>query len=113
MALTPFQGTLGIKRAAHLLRRATFGGTRPQIDAFANLSATEAMDLLFHRDLPEAPPPNDTETGQEWMISGNTEANSEERERWQLALDTYQGYQIYQERVGDRIIPMMILRLQM
>jgi len=78
MALTPFQGTLGIKRAAHLLRRAAFGGTRPQIDALSNMTAADAVDLLFLQELPDTGLPIDPQTGGEWVLSGNTEANSEE-----------------------------------
>jgi uncharacterized protein (DUF1800 family) len=78
MALTPLQGTLGIKRAAHLLRRATFGATKEQIDTFAGLTAAEAIAILFDDSIPDAPLPLDPATGQEWVISGTTDANSEE-----------------------------------
>lgn len=38
------------------------------------------------------------------------QATGEERERlWQKALDVYPGYAIYQERAGDRQIPVMVL----
>lgn len=78
MALTPLQGTLGIKRAAHLLRRATFGATKEQIDTFAGLTSTEALEILFDDSIPDPPLPMDPATGQEWVISGTTDANSEE-----------------------------------
>ena len=38
------------------------------------------------------------------------EAEGEERARlWKIALDRYAGYDVYQERAGDRRIPVMVL----
>jgi deazaflavin-dependent oxidoreductase (nitroreductase family) len=38
------------------------------------------------------------------------EAEGEERARlWKIALDRYAGYAVYQERAGDRRIPVMVL----
>ena len=42
MALAPFSGTLGYKRAAHLLHRANAGATKEQIDSFSSLTAPQA-----------------------------------------------------------------------
>lgn len=79
MALAQFTGAqLGVKNAAHLLRRAAFGATKTQIDAFAGLSATEAVQQLYRTPLPEPTLPPDPQTGQEWFISGTTGASSEE-----------------------------------
>lgn len=78
MPLTEFSGTLGLKRAAHLLRRATFGATKQQIDEFAQRTPAQAVDLLFRQTLPDPLPPTDPATGQEWVLSGTTDANSEE-----------------------------------
>ncbi|CAD5252000.1 MULTISPECIES: DUF1800 family protein [unclassified Imperialibacter] len=77
MALTPLSGTLGKKRAAHLLRRACFGATLTQVDEFASLTAQEAIGRLFMTNIPEPPLPVDPLTGQEWVVSGTTDANSE------------------------------------
>ncbi len=77
MPLTPFSGTLGTSRAAHLLRRAAFGGTRSQIDVLAALTADQAVAELFQAGLPNPAPPIDPATGQEWMTTGTTDANSE------------------------------------
>ncbi len=76
MPLTEFTGTLGLKRAAHLLRRATFGATKQQIDAFAALTPAQAIDQLFRQQLPDPVLPPDPATGQEWFISGTTDANN-------------------------------------
>lgn len=78
MPLAEFTGTLGVKRAAHLLRRATFGATKSQIDAFASLTPAGAMLELFHQTLPDPLLPIDPQTGQEWFLSGKTDASSEE-----------------------------------
>ena len=56
MPLTEFSGTLGLKRAAHLLRRATFGATKQQIDEFAQRTPAQAVDLLFRQTLPDPLP---------------------------------------------------------
>jgi hypothetical protein len=79
MALAPFNATqLGIKNAAHLLRRITFGATKDQITAFASLSPAAAIQQLFHTTLPDPILPPDLKTGQEWFLSGKTDGNSEE-----------------------------------
>lgn len=76
MPLQSFTGSLGYKRAAHLLHRASFGPTKQQIDSFATLTASQAVTLLFQQSLPDPVLPIDPETGTEWFISGTTDANS-------------------------------------
>lgn len=76
MPLTPFPGQLGVKRAAHLLRRATFGPTIAQITTYADLTAPVAVARLYQATLPTPLAPIDTETGTEWAESGTTNANS-------------------------------------
>lgn len=70
MPLTPFSGVLGSTRAAHLLRRATFGPTIPLINQFESLTAVEAIALLFDDqiDMPELP--INPETGEDWLLTG-------------------------------------------
>ena len=81
MPLTALAGTLGRKRAAHLLRRATFGATKAQINQVAALTASEAMDLLFiMNDLIEPDLPIDPATGLEWITAPTTDANSTDRD---------------------------------
>ena len=65
MPLVEFSGTLGNKRAAHLLRRATFGPTKQQIDSFASLTPAQAITQLFRQALPDPPEPITT-SGQAW-----------------------------------------------
>ncbi|HEX6893357.1 MAG TPA: DUF1800 family protein [Chryseolinea sp.] len=77
MPLPEYSGTLGMKRAAHLLRRATFGATKQQIDTFAAFTPGQAITALYRQALPEPVPPIDPKTGQEWVISGVTDANSD------------------------------------
>ncbi|HEX5172052.1 MAG TPA: DUF1800 family protein [Cyclobacteriaceae bacterium] len=76
MPLPEYAGTLGVKRAAHLLRRATFGATKQQIDSFAALTPTQAINQLFRQTLPDPELPIDPETGTEWVTLGTTDANS-------------------------------------
>src|SRR5688500_4800518 len=77
MPLLEFEEELGKKRAAHLLRRATFGATKQQIDDFAGRTPANAINELFRQSLaPEPPSPVDLKTGSEWFRSGTTDANS-------------------------------------
>jgi len=76
MSLPTIAGPLGLKRAAHLLHRASFGATKSQIDSFAALSASQAVTLLFQQPLPDPSLPLDPKTGTEWVLSGTTDANS-------------------------------------
>ena len=56
MPLAPHTGTLGRKAAAHLLRRATFGANKQEIDSFSSLTASAAIAQLFQSTaLPAAP----------------------------------------------------------
>lgn len=81
MPLSPLSGMLGVQRAAHLLRRATFGGSKQDIDDFANLTAQQAIAILFDTAIPEAPLPVDPATNEEWVISGTVEdVNSDGRD---------------------------------
>lgn len=77
MPLGTLTGTLGRKRAGHLLRRACFGASIQDIDLFSGLTAQEAFDRLVGNTLPDPPLPIDSETGEEWVTTGPTEANSE------------------------------------
>ncbi|MBL7858324.1 MAG: DUF1800 domain-containing protein [Cyclobacteriaceae bacterium] len=70
MPLPEYSGTLGIKRAAHLLRRATFGATKNQIDTFASLTPAQAITQLFRQTLADPPLPLDPLTGQTWVTTG-------------------------------------------
>lgn len=76
MPLTPFTGTLGIKRASHLLHRATFGAKKSEVDAFAAMTAEEAISQLFQSALPDPILPIDPETGAGWVLSPASDANS-------------------------------------
>ncbi|UII19299.1 DUF1800 family protein [Fulvivirga ligni] len=80
MPFNELTGALGVHRAAHLLRRTTFGATKEQIDFFASLTPQQAINILFNSTLPDPELPIDLETGTEWVESGKTGANSGERE---------------------------------
>ncbi len=70
MPLTPFAGNLDQKRAAHLVRRATFGATKTDIDSLVGSSPAQAVMQLFNNNLPDPVLPIDPEIGQEWVLSG-------------------------------------------
>jgi len=52
-ALAPFRGAFNQRHAAHLLRRAGFGGTTADVAAFAQLDAQRAVDALLHSTTPD------------------------------------------------------------
>src|SRR5689334_14522868 len=56
-ALLPYRGTWDERRAAHLLRRAGFGGTPAETARYVSLGVNGAVDTLVHfpdtRSLPE------------------------------------------------------------
>jgi uncharacterized protein (DUF1800 family) len=91
MPLPEYAGTLGQKRAAHLLRRATFGATKQQIDSFAGLTPAQAVTQLFRQTLPDPVLPIDPKTGTEWVVSGITGANSEGGDLMQYLLNWFIG----------------------
>ncbi|MGD1891018.1 MAG: DUF1800 family protein [Cyclobacteriaceae bacterium] len=74
-SLSPFSQTLGVKRAAHLLRRAAFGATKSQIDQFAQLTPAQAVNQLFTQPA-EREAPRDPATGTDWVSPKPTENNS-------------------------------------
>jgi uncharacterized protein (DUF1800 family) len=60
-ALAPYRGPFNQRHAAHVLRRAGFGGTNADVAAFAQLDAQRAVDALLHPpgpeiDFPDYPP---------------------------------------------------------
>ncbi len=70
MPLTPYAGVLGPTRAAHLLRRATFGPTLALIQQFETLTAANAITLLFDDQIPDPELPLNPETGEDWLLTG-------------------------------------------
>jgi uncharacterized protein (DUF1800 family) len=48
VALAPYRGPFNERHAAHLLRRAGFGGTNDDVTAFAQLDAQRAVDAMLH-----------------------------------------------------------------
>lgn len=85
MPLNALTGTLGRKRAAHLLRRTCFGGSISEIDTFASLTPAQAVAQLFTTGLPDPALPVDPLTGTEWITTGNAESEEFELQRYFLA----------------------------
>lgn len=98
-SLEPFTGPLGEKNASHLLRRATFGPTRQNILDMAQMTADEAVDLLF-QDMAEPLAPIDPLTGEDWVSPKPGPENSPESElikyfmAWQMELMRKEPYSI-------------------
>lgn len=70
MSLPAFSGTLGPKRAAHLLHRASGGPTKELIDSFANFTAPQAVAELFKQPVAAPVLPVNPDTGKEWFLTG-------------------------------------------
>ena len=88
MPLLPLNSTLGQHRAAHLLRRAAFGGTKADIDTFSGMTPAEAVSQLF-ANTPFPAPPVDPALGSSWIgtAPGDGEDDSSRTEyvvRWFL-----------------------------
>jgi len=83
-SLDEITGTLGRTRAAHLLRRTTFGPTVSDINSFSTLNAAVAIERLMD-DSDEGPaPPIDPVTGTTWVDPSGTSGSpraSDEREQ--------------------------------
>lgn len=78
-SLNPLNETLGVERAKHLLMRSTFGATKKDIDEFAALTPSQALDVLLAvKDEPL--PPLDPKTANEWANPKPTELNSSNHE---------------------------------
>jgi uncharacterized protein (DUF1800 family) len=75
MPLPELIGSLGVKRALHLLRRSTFGATKQDVDTYAGLTPQQATVQLFRQTLPDPPLPINPATGQEWVLSGQYAPN--------------------------------------
>ena len=80
-SIAPISGILGLERAAHLLRRATYGCTREEIEQFATLDIDTALNQLF--DFPnEPPPPVDVNSGNVWASDGDILSDKRQIYSW-------------------------------
>lgn len=72
-SLEPFNKTLGQRKAKHLLRRASFNFSTEKIDEFADLTASQAVQLLGQPSVKKNPEPidprADTEEEMFWTSS--------------------------------------------
>ncbi len=76
-SLDPLTGPLGLERAAHLLRRTTMGVTRAEIDTFAAMTATQAVNaLLAPSGFAMPPDPLDPANGKTWVYGNDSSKNS-------------------------------------
>jgi uncharacterized protein (DUF1800 family) len=65
-SLDPVSSPMGVKMAAHLLRRTTFGPTKQEVDQFASLSPSQALAILF-QPVTKPSPPLDPATSANWV----------------------------------------------
>ncbi|MDX2432446.1 MAG: DUF1800 family protein, partial [Bacteroides sp.] len=83
-SLNKFSGVLGKARAAHLLRRATFGPTRQDIEQFASLTTDQALVLLLDDSAENPLPPLDPTTGATWVDPAGVAHAHPDREQDEL-----------------------------
>jgi len=94
---------LGVKNAAHLLRRVTSGPSRTDIDTFAAYNIDQALTILLEEQ-PPADPPIDILTGESWANPGPTGENSEESELMSM---TFAWWMSLMKTGGNSIIDRM------
>ncbi len=86
-SLNPASGSLGRKKAAHLLRRVCFGPTKQEIDTFAQKSIQQAVNDIL-QSISEFPaPPIDPAVGMSWLdpAYNNPEPNKGNFDRYVLS----------------------------
>lgn len=48
VSLTPHNGILGLRKAKHLLRRATFSLSKSSLDSLERLNASDAINIAWN-----------------------------------------------------------------
>jgi uncharacterized protein (DUF1800 family) len=76
-SLSAYTDVLGTRKAAHLLRRAVFGATKKEIDAWAAKTPQQAVAVLLTSSNNIPLPPKDPATGNTWVNPKPSEANSD------------------------------------
>ena len=75
-SLSAYTDILGTRKSAHLLRRAAFGATKKEIDAWAGKTPQQAIAELLTSSNSIPFPPKDPATGNAWVNPKPSEANS-------------------------------------
>ena len=75
-SISAYTDVLGTRKAAHLLRRASFGGTKKEIDSWAAKTPQQAVSALLISSNTIPAPPRDTATGNAWISPKPSDANS-------------------------------------
>jgi uncharacterized protein (DUF1800 family) len=102
-SLNPVTGQLGEKRAAHLLRRATWGPTITSIKNFASLTADQALANLFNEP-PVPAPPVDLMTGESWVNPPSHPAATLTNSEQNVLFSYFQSWHLEQMRKsGDNL----------
>ena len=96
MALSQQTGLLDRKRAAHLLRRITFGPNKSEIDFFANYTVPDALNNLFQYTSKPAPP-LDLKNNATWVNAPSTTVNSSDS----LLQEYFKGWWLKQMLAQD------------
>lgn len=87
--LDKITGPLGQEKAAHLLRRSTFGLTPQTLKQFSSLTIDQALDVLF-ANIATPAPPVDPKTGSTWLNKKAGASNSTAEELIQYFMGWFQ-----------------------
>ena len=69
-SLAPFSQVLGLRKAKHLLRRATFNYSKETLNNLANMTVSDAMGFLFENSADVLAAPFD-DLNNEYLINSN------------------------------------------
>ena len=84
--LAPYNQALGLRRAKHLLRRATFNYSKSVIDSISSMSANEALTLLTSDENYLISEPFDYQNDGYWTSSNELPNSFSAQEKSELML---------------------------
>jgi uncharacterized protein (DUF1800 family) len=107
-SLNPITGELGEKKAAHLLRRATWGPSISSIKIFATNTAVQALTTLFSEPVVPSPPV-DLLTGESWVNPPAYPAAKVTNSQQEVLFSYYQAWHLEKMRLsGDNLKERMV-----
>jgi uncharacterized protein (DUF1800 family) len=100
-ALDPLEGKLGLRKAKHLLRRATYNYTKDKINLFKAFTVQEAMDVLIVPSVPILSEPFDpgesSSDAQYWTSSQELPNSFSGQKRKRISVTAQWWYNAYNE----------------
>lgn len=100
MPINSLPGLLGVKNAAHLLRRATFCPTPQDITTFSSMDASTALNTLFQSVETPLPPIDPATPGLTWLNPAAGSGNSDQED----LIDYFMAWHLEQMRKSGNSI---------